>query len=72
MQEMLLTVRDLAARLQCSPRKVRGLLSAGKLPTPVRVGRSVRWLASEIDGWLRAGCPPRDQWEAMQAREGCR
>ncbi|NLE38405.1 MAG: hypothetical protein GX621_10310 [Pirellulaceae bacterium] len=35
---------------------------AGKLPSPVRVGRGLRWRVSEIDAWLAAGCPPRDEW----------
>lgn len=41
-------------------------LSSGKIPGPVRIGRSVRWRRDELLDWLAAGCPPRCKWEAMQ------
>ena len=60
----LLTARDVAALLNVSPRHVWKLLSSGKLPDPVRLGRSVRWRADELKAWTDAGCPARDRWEA--------
>lgn len=44
------------------------LLASGRLPEPVRFGRSVRWDRWTIEEWMAAGAPRRDKWEAMQAR----
>jgi len=65
----LLTVMGVAAALKISPRQVWKLLSAGKLPSPVRISRSVRWSAELISEWVRQGCPSRDQFEAGIAAE---
>ena len=42
------------------------LESAGKVPRALRFAgdRCPRWVVSELHEWLRAGAPPRDQWEA--------
>lgn len=39
------------------------LVSAGKTPAPIRLGRRVLWLREEITDWCRAGCPAREKWE---------
>ncbi|WLD13111.1 helix-turn-helix transcriptional regulator [Planctellipticum variicoloris] len=54
----LLTVRQVAELLVCSPRHVYRLSDAGRMPRPVRLGGLIRWQKSEIDAWLAAGCPP--------------
>ena len=60
---------DLARRLDVSLRHLRRLDSAGKLPKPVRLGRSVRWPVTEIESWLRAGGPDRQRWQAMKGTQ---
>jgi excisionase family DNA binding protein len=30
------------------------------------IGRKVRYSAAEVDDWIAAGCPPRDEWEDMR------
>jgi excisionase family DNA binding protein len=55
--EKLLRVRDVAERLAVSTRQVWKLASSGRLPAPVRLGRSVRWRASDIDRFIESGCP---------------
>lgn len=55
----LLTAGDLARRLRLSIRMVRKLNSEGSLPNPIRLGRSIRWRASEVAEWIAAGCPDR-------------
>ena len=35
---------------------------SGRLPLPIRFGRSVRWRRAELSDWLAAGCPPREKW----------
>jgi len=53
----MLSVRQVAALLQVSTRTVWRLLSAGTLPSPVRLGGCVRWRVDDIAGWIDAGCP---------------
>lgn len=60
--ERMIRVADLAGRLGISTRQVFKLLSAGRLPAPIRLGRSVRWRESLIDEWLRAGCPAAENF----------
>lgn len=59
----LLNVKDVAARLRISRRQVWKLLSSGRIPAPVRLSRSVRWRADDIDQWIRLGCPNREKFE---------
>ena len=67
-EPLALTARDLARLLNVSPRHLATLNATGRLPRPIRLGRSVRWGRDELREWLSAGCPCRDRWEAM--REG--
>jgi prophage regulatory protein len=53
----LIDSHRVSALLNVSSRTVWRLLSAGKLPTPIRVGGSVRWVLSEIEEWIGNGCP---------------
>lgn len=48
------------------------LRAAGKVPPPVRLGRSVRWGRAEIVAWIEASCPDARTWAAMQAAAGRR
>lgn len=53
----LLSVGDVAEKLNCSPRHVRRLADRGAMPRPVRVGRLVRWRSADIEQWIVEGCP---------------
>ena len=53
----------LAKALNVSLRHVETLHASGRLPTPLFLGRSRRWVVSEIQEWLRAGAPSRELWE---------
>ena len=64
--ERLLTVRQVADRLGVSTRQVWKLTAAEKLPAPVRLSRSVRWRANELDAWIKADCPARNRWKASR------
>ena len=49
--------------------------AAGRIPAPVRIGRSTLWRVQELRDWLAAGCPTRTIWQAMRggpARNGAR
>jgi len=53
----LLSVRALAHMLDVSTRGVWRLLDAGRMPQPLKIGRSVRWRREAIQEWIDAGCP---------------
>ena len=65
----LLNVKDIASRLRVSARQVWKLHSSGRLPEPVRLGRWVRWRATDIERWVRMGCPDRERFEAEALAE---
>lgn len=52
----LMTVRDVAARLKVSTRQVWKLAASGRLPGPMRLGRSVRWRADDLTAFIAGGC----------------
>jgi prophage regulatory protein len=68
---LALPASDVAKLLNISTRHLWSLNSSGRLPRPIRFGRTTRWRADELRAWLDAGAPPRDQWEQLQA-EGAR
>lgn len=55
----LLTIKEVADTLTVSQRAFRRLVDSGKAPTPVRLGRSVRWESNAIEQWIAEGCPKR-------------
>ena len=57
MTQLLITAEEAAAALRVSERTLWRLLSAGKVPPPVRIGRNSRWRRAEIEGWIELGCP---------------
>lgn len=58
MSEMfLITLEELAGILHLSPRTLQRKLSAGELPKPIRIGRSIRWQVTAIRKWIQDGCP---------------
>ena len=63
---MALTAAEVARRLDISERHLWALLSSGRLPRPIRLGRSVRWNAAELREWMQAVAPERSTWEAMR------
>lgn len=53
----LLTARDLARLLRIDPRTLRELRHAGEVPPPIKVGRLLRWRATEVERWLAEARP---------------
>lgn len=49
----LLTVKDMALRLQLSTDAIYKLKAAGKLPPCLKVGGGVRWRESTVEEWER-------------------
>jgi excisionase family DNA binding protein len=55
----LLTVRQVAALLNCSSRHVCRLSDRGVMPRPAKLGDMlVRWNRAEIEQWIADGCKP--------------
>lgn len=63
--ESLLTVPQVAKLIGLAPRTVWKMIAEGRIPEPIRVGRYVRFKASEVDRWIKTGCPNR---EALESR----
>lgn len=63
--EKLLTAKALGEMLSLSKRQIFRLNSSGKIPSPIRIGGSVRWSEITIGEWLIAGAPDRRTWEAI-------
>ena len=63
MDSALIDVKGLAELLSVSVRTAWRLRSAGKLPKPVKIGRSVRWDYQTIRTWIEMGCPDRATFE---------
>jgi len=65
MEEKLLTATAVGQMLSLSKRQVFRLNSSGLIPSPVRIGGSVRWRENEIVEWLQAGAPDRKTWNSI-------
>jgi prophage regulatory protein len=63
---LLLRTAEAAALCKVSTRTWRGWDAAGKIPKPIRIGRSTLWRSEELHAWAAAGCPRRQQWEDKQ------
>lgn len=56
----LISIAEFAERIRRSRRSIEKDVEAGRVPPPIRVGRSVRWRLSDIEQWIAMGCPPRE------------
>ena len=54
---LLIAAGEVARLLNVSKRTLWRLLSAGKVPAPVRLGSAVRWRRDELEQWILQGCP---------------
>ena len=54
---LFVTAAELAQLLRISTRTLWRLLSAKKMPEPVRFGSAVRWRIEVIQDWIDQGCP---------------
>jgi excisionase family DNA binding protein len=61
-----LTVREVAALLKVSRATVCRMDASGRLPRPLRFGRSFRWNHWEMLEWIDLGAPRREKWEDMR------
>jgi len=64
-QPFLIHSRDAAKLLGISERTLWGMSHAEETPSPIRIGRNVRWSIEELRAWTRYGCPPRSRWNTI-------
>lgn len=62
--------KRLAKLLGIGLRTIRTLDCGGRLPKPVLLGGRKLWYLPEVREWLRAGAPPREEWEVRKAARG--
>ena len=58
MEKELIDTADVAVMLDVSRRQVAKLRDRGALPSPVRIGRSVKFRVADIREWIKNGCRP--------------
>ena len=51
-----LTIDDLTKRYRLNAKTIYNLAKSGKLPSPLRIGHSVRWRLSDIETFETKGC----------------
>ena len=67
-QPLLLSAADAARILGIGKRHFYGLHSSGKLgPLPISLGRRTLWRREELEAWVRAGCPARQEWNNVDS-----
>ena len=63
---LLVDAVEAARLLGISRAHLYALLSSGRLPAPVRLGRAVRWHRDTLIEWVRAGAPAPERWQALR------
>ncbi|MBL8828305.1 MAG: helix-turn-helix domain-containing protein [Planctomycetaceae bacterium] len=54
---LLLDRSDLARELRTSLKTINRMISSGRLPAPVSIGKRRRWPRTTIIEWVGMGCP---------------
>lgn len=67
-ENAMITAKEVAALCNIGHTTFYKLYATGKVPRKVKFGVLVRWRRREIIDWLKAGCPSREKWEAMQGK----
>jgi len=65
----MVDARGAAALCSISARFWAQLNASGKGPLPRKLGRRSLWSVKELDDWIVAGCPTREQWVLMRQKE---
>ena len=70
MESLLLSVENSAELLGIGKTLFNSMHSSGRLgPLPVKLGRRVLWNRKELEVWVAAGCPARQQWQNRKTEE---
>jgi hypothetical protein len=63
---LLLLPSEAAALCRVTPRTWRTWHATGKVPAPIRIGRTPFWRPAELKAWIDAGCPDGATWALMR------
>lgn len=63
---LLVDARTAARICSVSLTTWRKLNSIGKTPEGIKLGRRVLWNRLELERWVNARCPSREEWLALQ------
>lgn len=70
--QLLISSADAAAKLGVGRTLFFEMLCDGRLgPQPIRFGRKTLFRTDELEKWVQADCPPRNQWMKIR-KEGPR
>lgn len=69
-RRLLIDREQLARYLGLRPDQILTFKDAGRLPLPIRLGRTVRWSVAEVREWVEAGWPPIGQWMKQRGYSG--
>lgn len=61
LEPLFVTAGELAQLMRISTRTLWRLLSAHKIPEPIRLGGAVRWRIEVIQDWIDQGCPAQNE-----------
>jgi predicted DNA-binding transcriptional regulator AlpA len=67
---LLLRAREAAAACAVSLATWWRWDAAGRCPSAVRIGGTVRWRAEDLRDWIACGCPGRKEWETRRNANG--
>ena len=59
MSERLITYAELGRRISLSRVKIWELVRDGEFPQPIKIGRAVRFVESDIDAWIASRVSPQ-------------
>ena len=65
-EPLLLRAPQAAAVCGTSARTWRTWDASGRVPAPIRLGRSIFWRLDELRAWVAAGCPDRELWQTLR------
>lgn len=68
--ESLLTIPQASKLTGVSTRTFQRLIDEARAPDVVRIGRAVRIRASDMDLWLKLGCPDRETLRTHTGGQG--
>lgn len=66
LEPIAVNAQQAAALFGLSDRSWRRAYAAGLVPSPIRIGNSVRWGLLELRAWSMAGAPNRQRWSEMK------
>lgn len=70
MEEQLLKVDQVAAKLCLGKRTVFRMRNAGLICAPLKCGQgAIRWRLSDIEKWIAMGCPTQKKFTTAMNRE---